>query len=372
MGLFNLRKLKKEAASHLESRIEDLKRRLDDSEGQKNRALAVLESMVEGVMVVDSDQKVLLVNSRMSRMFDLKKEGVEHRHFWEVFRDPRINEMIEKTLKERVSASVEHSILLSDSVFQIQVSPVFGEGGFLGVVAVFHDVTKLKELERTRSEFVANVSHELKTPLTSILGFVETLKEGAIDDPEHRLKFLQIIEEHSKKLNSLIEDLLQISKLESAKEGLRKEPMDFEKLLGKILKILEMPIESKKIEVRLEIHPKPFSILAEPKLIEQAFSNLIDNAVKYNHPGGDIIIKAFYEDGFAVIQVTDTGVGIPEVDRERIFERFYRVDRSRARDSGGTGLGLSIVKHIIERHGGRITARSEAQKGATFIIRLPR
>jgi len=240
------------------------------------------------------------------------------------------------------------------------------------VVAVFHDVTKMKELERTRSEFVANVSHELKTPLTSILGFVETLKEGAIEDREHRLKFLQIIEEHSKKLNSLIEDLLQISKLESAREELKKEAVDFEKMLAEILKIFEKPMETKKIKVCLEIYPKPFTILAESKLIEQAFSNLIDNAVKYNHPGGDIIIKAFYEDGFTVIQVTDTGVGIPEADRERIFERFYRVDRSRARDSGGTGLGLSIVKHTIERHGGRITVRSEDQKGVTFVISLPR
>ncbi len=340
--------------------------------GEKNRLVATLESMAEGVAVIDTRQKVILANSVLEKVLALRKDHANGRYFWEIFRDPQINSMIEKSLKEKVPVKGEDSLLLTNFKFEIQVSPVFRGKDFLGAVAVFHDVTKLKELERMRTEFVANVSHELKTPLTSILGFVETLKEGAADDPEDRAKFLQIIEDHAMKLNHLIEELLFLSKIESESGALKKEALDLEKMLGDLMKLFGNALKAKQIAVRMEVSPSPFSFSAEPKSIEQAFSNLIDNAVKYNHHGGEIVIKASQEPAAVRIEIRDGGIGIPAADLPRIFERFYRVDKSRARESGGTGLGLSIVKHIVERHGGQVHAKSTPQKGSTFTVILPR
>ncbi len=350
----------------------DLRNRLVAADEEAKRVMAIVESMVEGVVVINNDQKILLINSVLSRAFDLKREDIQGRFFWEVFRDPTINEMIAKGLKDRYASTLEHSILLSNSIFQIQISPVFKASEFLGVTAVFHDVTKLKELERMRSDFVANVSHELKTPLTSIMGSIETLKEGAAEDPNNRSRFLNVIDEHSKNLHHLIEDLLLLSKMESGRENLKREPLNVEKILKKVIGVLDLALTDKKIKVRIDLSEEPFLILGDAKSMEQVFSNLIDNAVKYNGPGGKITVRGFYETATAKIEIEDTGIGIPDSDLPRIFERFYRVDKSRSRESGGTGLGLAIVKHIIERHSGQIQVKSHPQKGSTFTITLPR
>lgn len=341
------------------------------SQEKNSRLLSILESMSEGVMVIDAGQKILMVNSVLASELNIRREELPGRRFWEVLRDLELNDMIKKALNERVSIRKEHTPVLSDLIFQIQVSPVFAKSEFLGVVTVFHDVTKLKQLEKQGIEFVANVSHELKTPLTSILGFVETLKSGAIDDAENRGKFLQIIEEHSQKLHYLIEDLLLLSKIEAGAESLRKETFDVEKMILRVLGLFDNAIQEKKIRASVNIQPRPFLVSADAKLLEQAFSNLIDNAVKYNRGQGEIEVRVFRDVSEARIVVRDTGIGIPEQDLPRIFQRFYRVDRSRARESGGTGLGLSIAKHIVERHGGQLRAESIALKGSTFTIILP-
>ncbi len=374
LGFFAYKSFKgfRRSSSQLSEKLVDFQGKLRFADEEKERGMAVIESMVEGVVVIDSDQKILLINSVLSQAFDLKRNEIQGRLFWEVFRDPRLNEMIEKSLKSRLPAGLEHSILLSNSVFQIQVSPVFKGEEFLGVTAVFHDVTKLKELERLRSDFVANVSHELKTPLTSIIGSIETLKEGAAENPRDRARFLDVIDEHSKNLRHLIEDLLLLSKVESGRENLRREKLDAEKILKKVIGTLDLDLNSKKIKVNLDFPEKPFLILADAKSIEQVFLNLIGNAIKYNEPGGKITVRGFYEADSAKIEFEDTGIGIPESDIPRIFERFYRVDKSRSRESGGTGLGLAIVKHIIERHSGQIHVKSHPQQGSTFTITLPR
>ncbi len=359
-------------SSGISEEISDLRNKLGVADEEAKRVMAIVESMVEGVVVIDNDQKILLINSVLSRAFDLKREDAQGRFFWEVFRDPTINEMIAKGLRDRYAFTLEHSILLSNAIFQIQISPVFRASGFLGVTAVFHDVTKLKELERMRSDFVANVSHELKTPLTSIMGSVETLKEGAAEDSHDRSRFLDIIDEHSKNLHHLIEDLLLLSKVESGGENLKREKLDTEKILKKVIGTLDLALNSKKIKVDLDFPEKPFLISADAKSIEQVFSNLISNAIKYNEPGGKITIRGIYEADSAKIEFEDTGIGIPESDLPRIFERFYRVDKSRSRESGGTGLGLAIVKHILEKHSGQIHVKSCPQKGSTFTITLPR
>ena len=334
-----------------------------------DRILATLASMAEGVLIVDTQGRTLLINTALLSALGLKKNAAENAYFWEIFRDSEVNEMLETCLKTRRVMQKEHSVLLSEKTFEIQVSPVFGEN-FLGAVGVFHDVTRLKELERVRTEFVANVSHELKTPLTSILGYVETLKEGAVEDKENRMKFLSTIDDHAKKLSELVEDLLLLSSVESGKNSLRIQAVDFEKAIDRTLDYLNFKIREKKIKIEKEISPRPFLIKADPALLERVISNLLDNAVKYSSAGGRVVVRAFQQSGMARIEVHDEGIGIAEADIPRIFERFYRVDKSRARESGGAGLGLSIVKHIVESHGGRVEVESALEKGSKFSVTL--
>ncbi len=341
-------------------------------EEEKRRLSAILESMAEAVIVVDAGHKIKLANSALSRSFELKRGNVLGRHYWEVFRDSELNQMIESCLDQRAAVKKEHKVSLSDRVFEIQISPVISNEEFLGVVAVFHDVTQLKALENMRSEFVANVSHELKTPLTSIMGFVETLKAGASEDPQDRARFLEIIEGHSRRLYELIESLLLLSKIESGREEIQKEPVDLGALFEEITRGFQASIQKNMIQVELQLEPELFWVQADRKIVQQAFTNLIDNAIKYNKPGGRILVRTHYEPFAAVVEIQDTGIGIPQGDLGRVFERFYRVDKSRSRDSGGTGLGLSIVKHAIERHGGTVEATSPKAGGAVFTVRLPR
>ena len=351
---------------------QELKSQAQHAEEEKRRLSAILESMTEAVIVVDTGQGIRLANSAFSHSFELNKEAVLGLRYWEVFRDSELNQMIERCLAGQTALKKEHTLLLSNRVFEIQISPVFSSKEFLGVVAVFHDVTQLKALENMRSEFVANVSHELKTPLTSIMGSVETLKEGAAENPKDRARFLEIIEERSKKLYDLIEELLALSKIESGREAIHKAPLDANALFGKIFEGFETLLKKGGIKASFQFKPVPFWIHADQKTILQAFTNLIDNAIKYNKPGGEILVEAFYEPSWAVIRIKDTGIGIPEPDLKRVFERFYRVDKSRSRDSGGTGLGLSIAKHIVERHGGTVEAEGRESQGSVFTLRLPR
>jgi two-component system phosphate regulon sensor histidine kinase PhoR len=359
-------------ARDIETLASTLGERVQTASEEKKRLFAILESMTEGVLAVDTEQKVLFTNSALEKSFGLEKSSAQGRYFWEIFRDADINEMIEKGLGGRAVARKEHAALLTDSVFEIEVSPVSAAGEFLGVVAVFRDITLLKEFERLRTEFVANVSHELKTPLTSILGFVETLKEGGIDDPENRMKFLQIIETQSKKLHALIEDLLLLSKIESAKEPLRLEEVDVERLFEKMKDVFLPILKEKNIQMQMVSPAKTVRVNAEASSLERALSNLIDNALKYNRSNGLVTLQALDGAKSVVLEVRDTGIGIEPEDLARVFERFYRADKSRSRESGGTGLGLSIAKHIVERHGGRIEVQSTPGKGSTFSIVLPR
>lgn len=362
----------RELGLNIESAARRLHAQAQTAQEEKDQVAAILESMAEGVAVIDTNQRVLLVNSVLGRAFGLDKDETAGRYYWEVFRDLKINEMIEKALSGRIALRKEHAMMLSGAVYQIQISPVLSEGGIHGVVAVFYDVSKLKELERTRSEFIANVSHELKTPLTSILGYVETLKEGGIEDARNRGRFLEIIEKQAAKLHELIEDLMLLSKVESGRQELKKEALDLEKLLNSVLSSFERAIAAKKIRVQVDVHPRPFFIQADLETMDQAFSNLTDNAVKYNEPDGEILFTAWQEPECMKIRVRNSGRGIPPDDLPRIFERFYRVDKSRSKESGGSGLGLSIVKHIIERHAGRIEVESPGQRGASFTITLPK
>lgn len=355
----------------IEAMTERLRLGARQTSGGEQALTAVLEAMADGVIVVGADQKVRQVNSALLAAFDLRREQALGAHYWEVFRDPEINSLFEACLRTRRPARKEHEPLLTRSTFQIHAAPVLDGQEPAGAAAVFTDVTKLKELERLRSEFVANVSHELKTPLTAILGFVETLNEGAADNPEDRRQFLGIIEEQSRKLLALIESLLVLSQIESGRQEPDRQEVEMGALFARALTPFRRALEAGRLTSQAEVRPDPLVFRADAQMIDQLLSNLIDNAIKYNRPGGTLRLAGRAEPDGIVIEVSDTGIGIPPSDLPRVFERFYRVDKSRSRELGGSGLGLAIAKHIVERHGGRIEAESRLGEGTRFRVFLP-
>lgn len=240
-----------------------------------------------------------------------------------------------------------------------------------GTILVFHDLTRLKQLENTRKEFVANVSHELRTPLSMIKGYVETLIDGAKDDPAVATRFLQTIEKHADRLTYLIEDLLTISRLESGQVVMNLQRVELNPVVGRVLDDLESRAAEKQVTLRNAV-PADVNVRADSDRLQQVLFNLVDNAIKYGRAGGEVVVSARVdEDKLVEMSVTDNGPGIPPDATDRVFERFYRVDRARSRDQGGTGLGLSIVKHIVQSHGGEVWVKSELGKGASFFFTLP-
>jgi two-component system phosphate regulon sensor histidine kinase PhoR len=242
--------------------------------------------------------------------------------------------------------------------------------GSISMLFVFHDITELKKTERVRKDFVANVSHELRTPLTSIKGFVEALRDGAINDPEKSLQFLSIISQHADRMNKIVTDLLQLSRIESKDFILKIEPFLVKELLDEVFSTLKSSSEEKSQILEISLPSPDLKIYADRHWITQALTNLVDNAIKYTPEKGKIKIEAKDKGESVEISVIDNGIGIPQKDLPRIFERFYRVDKGRSRESGGTGLGLSIVRHIIEAHGGKVEVKSQEGKGSEFSFRL--
>ena len=334
---------------------------------------AILTSMVEGVIAIDKDARILSLNPTAEKIFTIRKQDAEGRLFLEVIRNNDISEIISRVLKSGEPLSSELNLILPvQKVFRINASAIFEDNTVTGCVLVIHDITQMRRLERVRSDFVANVSHELKTPLTSIKGFVETLLEGAIEDKKNSREFLRVIQEQANRLESLINDLLDLASLEERGVFLREQEVNLKELADKILAGFEAQLKKKEVEARNELL-EHLIVKADKDKIEQVFTNLIDNAVKFNRPKGSIKIYAReLPDNKIKVSVADSGWGIPSRDVPRIFERFYRVDKARSRALGGTGLGLSIVKHIIELHGGSIDVESSEGLGSEFSFILPK
>ena len=334
---------------------------------------AILTSMVEGVIAIDKDARILSLNPTAREIFNIKEQDAEGRLFLEVIRNNDISEIIQRVLKNGEPVSSELSLVLPvQKTFKINASAIFEESAVAGCVLVIHDITQTRRLERVRSDFVANVSHELKTPLTSIKGFVETLLEGAIDDKENNREFLRVIQEHTHRLENLINDLLDLASLEERGIVLNTQEFNIKELVDKVLADFEGQLKNKEIEAGNEL-PGNLIVKADKDRIEQVFTNLINNAVKFNRPKGAIKIYAEETaDSKIKFTVKDTGFGIPVKDIPRIFERFYRVDKARSRGLGGTGLGLSIVKHIIELHKGSVGVESAEGRGSEFFFILPK
>ncbi|MBA2565345.1 MAG: PAS domain-containing protein, partial [Gemmatimonadetes bacterium] len=329
----------------------------------------VLESMVEGVLVTDEKGRILQTNAALQTMFGLARPPIG-RTSLEALRNPGLEDILARASRngERTSGSVRLSHPL-ERTLEVGVASLGGSAG-PGVVAVFHDITRLNKLEALRRDFVANVSHEIRTPVTVIRGCAETLIGGAEDEGERR-RFTEIIIRHADRLTDLVDDLLALSSLESTAPPIRPEVLGVAELLASVEEAFRLRAAERGIVLDLRAPQPAISLRGDRRLLEQVFSNLLDNALKHTERGGRVTLSAAPDGDAMVFHVADTGCGIPAADLDRVFERFFRVDRARSRKLGGTGLGLAIVKHIVLLHGGRITVRSRLGEGTEFLVRLP-
>lgn len=334
---------------------------------------ATLGGMREGLLVVDSDLRVVASNPAAHKLFNLASGNIDSRRLTELTRNPAIYSAFLDALQgsERSSVKVEiHDP--NRRVFDLRVVPfgVTGKRSSAGAIGVFFDITQLEKLERVRQEFLSNVSHELRTPLTAILAFVETLETGALDDPENSQRFLAIIRKNAARMQNLIDDILELSAIEGGTIRVQADPIKLSPLASDVLSSLGTQAASRSITIRNEVALDAV-VFADPRRLEQMLTNLVENAIKFNREGGEVVIEC--ENGASTrIRVRDTGEGIPAQHLDRLFERFYRVDRARSRDLGGTGLGLAIVKHLARAHGGEVRVSSELGQGSVFEIDLPK
>ncbi len=331
----------------------------------------LFNSMLEGLLLLDGKRRIYLANRAFKNLFNLKAE-LRGKTVMEALRLHELAELVARVETEGQVFDYELKLPeLSGRWLRVNAAVISNSAGEReGTILVFHDVTRLKQLERTREDFVANVSHELRTPLSLIKGYVETLLGGARNDPQIAERFLKIIERNAERLDLLIQDLLTISALESGRMKLDLQPIELRALVEKVFTDLNAKAASK--NVRLVNELPELTASADANRLDQVLANLVDNAIKYGRAEGTVTVGGKrLADGELEMYVQDDGPGIPAESLDRVFERFYRVDKARSRDQGGTGLGLSIVKHIAQAHGGEVWATSEPGKGATFFFTLP-
>mgnify|MGYP000849196476 CR=1 FL=1 len=384
-------------AHQLEETVSDLK--------DKNFKMdTILNNMTDGIIAVDKYKKIIMINSVACSLFDIvpnefTKENLIGRNFIEVIREVQIENMLNETLSKKVILSndfnIDHAGIKTYRIVTIPVKPLnkvqlpeqlninIKDNGYLnsddnsfskfrnGAIISIQDVTNIRKLEKIRTEFVSNVTHELKTPLTSIRGFIETLRNGAIKDETVSDKFLDIIDIEAERLSMLISDILQLSEIESHTKDINITTFDIKKIVSECIEILKPEADKKDVSIKTEFNDNNLFINANKDRIKQMLINLLDNAIKYNKKGGSVLVSVFKQEGCLIIKIKDTGIGIPEEHLSRIFERFYRVDKGRSRNTGGTGLGLSIVKHIVNLYNGNINVVSKINEGTTFTIILP-
>lgn len=344
-------------------------RELEDQARAERQTL--FNSMVEGVVLLDRFGRIQLVNQSLERQFALSVD-VRGQTLSEAFRRPELTQLYARLGTERKVLGCELEVGGTEArYFEVSAATVLDrESRPQGAIFVFHDLTRIRQLETTRREFVANVSHELRTPLSLIKGYVETLLDGALSDPELSAKFLQTIERHSNRLTNLIEDLLTISRLESGQITLQLRAIPLRAFAASLLGELQTRARERGTTIVNDI-PDQLTGRADPDRLEQVFVNLVENAIKYGRAKGRVTVKGRIANGHVELCVADDGPGIPADARERVFERFYRVDKARSREGGGTGLGLAIVKHIVQSHGGKVWLESDPGQGAQFFFTLP-
>ncbi|HBN82766.1 MAG TPA: PAS domain-containing sensor histidine kinase [Clostridiales bacterium] len=344
---------------------------------EKNtRVISTLNSIDHGILALDKDKKILFINLAMARICELKDSEREcvGCSLMEVFRNVPLSNIIHETYRDNSPKSQDIQFGLPETLYlKVSTNPIntpHDKNKINGVIVTIQDVTTVTKLEKMRTQFVSNVTHELKTPLTSIRGFIETLRAGAINDAEVAEQFLDIIDIEADRLSILINDILQLSEIESIKDDVQMDYYALRELFLDVLPVLEKAAEPKNVQIHEQIDDT-IIMKVNPGRIKQLFMNLVDNAIKYNKDSGEIWVRAYQTEGVVVLKVKDNGIGIPKEHHVRIFERFYRVDKGRSREMGGTGLGLSIIKHIVNLYNGSIKMTSNPGEGTEFVIRLP-
>ncbi len=354
---------------------EELRARMESIESDKNKLLAILSSMVEGVVAVDRDDRVVHMNEVGGRLLRASPADSVGRRIWEVTRVVEVCEILDHARGRAGATDAEVRLAMGsgEARIELRASPlVDGAGQLSGAVVVLHDVTELRKLEGMRRDFVANVSHELKTPLTAIRGLIETLIEDREMERATRERFHEKIRDQSARLASLVGDLLTLARVESQGLLSERKPLDLRSVVRECAARFALACEQKGLVLQVETPPQPLVIEGDEESLRQILDNLLDNALKYTAAQGRITLSVIARGGDAVIEVADSGIGIEPRDLERIFERFYRVDKARSRELGGTGLGLSIVKHLALSLGGNVAVESQVGRGSTFRIVLPR
>lgn len=360
-----------EVASALERAQASIRLEIAQLSGQRDRLQNVINSMAEGVIGVDGEQRILLMNDAACKIFSLREGAALGRPVWEQVRSPQLQSWVAAAVEKALPSDGE--MHLRSAIGRDLALSVSGFHGptLTGAVIVVTDITELRRLERVRQQFVANASHELKTPITSIQACIETLIDGAVEDPQCRDRFLQTICEQTERLDALVKDLLTLARLESEPMTREPRPIWIEPLIRMCYERHLQTAERKGLTLTMQPISPDLKIMAEEDALEHILDNLIDNALKYTDAGGKVTLSLRVDGNSATVDVSDTGIGIPQHHLSRIFERFYRVDRHRSRDVGGTGLGLSIVKHLVQAIGGSVAVTSRLNEGSTFSVRFP-
>ncbi|MFC5735283.1 two-component system histidine kinase PnpS [Cytobacillus gottheilii] len=353
----------------------NLQEMVKSQEIQQDRIETLIENMGSGLVLIDSKGYINLINRSYKEIFEAKSSFYLHKLYYDVMNNNELTSMVEEVFmtEHKVRKQLMIPVGIERKHFDVSGVPIIGTNNvWKGVLLVFHDITELKKLEQMRKDFVANVSHELKTPITSIKGFSETLLDGAMEDKQALTDFLKIILQESDRLQSLIQDLLDLSKIEQQGFSLSKEIFDIQVMMKEVLAIMHGKLEEKDISLFFERQEAAVLMEGDPSRLKQVIINLLSNAISYTPQGGRVSLSVSEGPKKVHVKVQDTGIGIDQEEIPRIFERFYRVDKARSRNSGGTGLGLAIVKHIVEAHKGKISVTSDVGEGTAFHIELPK
>ncbi len=357
-----------QALNHLLDQVE-IERNL--GEEYRQRFISLLENMASGVILLDARGKILLINSMAAQLLGRPQEELVGQPHLAASRHYELGQLIEQCLKTGRRQRRELTVYFpQERVLDVHLSPVPSRVGMYSVVVVMHDITEIRRQEQLRREFVSNVSHELRTPLTAVKGFAETLLDGAAEDPVTLRNFLTIIWKESDRMHRMIGELLDLSKIESGQVKLDYQNISIKEIAADVLRLIRKTAQERQLTVQLHATGDPV-VEADPDRFRQILLNLLSNAINYTLPGGRVDVTIEEGDGGAWVRVRDTGMGIPKKDLPFLFERFFRVDKDRSRESGGTGLGLAIVKQLVESHHGTIQVESELGKGSQFSVFIP-
>ncbi|PKN17524.1 MAG: hypothetical protein CVU71_15765 [Deltaproteobacteria bacterium HGW-Deltaproteobacteria-6] len=362
----------KNLADNINYLVDELQSKIRLANEEKSKLMTALTSINEGVLILNTDETIEFVSPSLGNMLVEPYGDISGKTLMEAFRNVELQKTFDRFKQSRDTVSSEITLGNIDPVIlRVSISEIHGYPGEEKEMIVFHDVTRLKKLERIRTDFVANVTHEIRTPLTAIIGYLETLQAGAIDNAEDARRFVDIMLKQAQRLNRLVEDLMTLSKIELGEVKFLFEDVYFPDIISSVIPVLEAKAAIKKILIQNHVPEEIPRIKGDPDRLSQIFVNVLDNAVKFTPEGGSITVGAEEKAGNVIVTIADTGAGIPREEIQRLGERFYRLDKTRSRKLGGTGLGLSIVKHLMLAHGGKMEIESQLGRGTTVSLFFP-